>query len=130
MKKKELKTPKTIGACVDLYYNLRAKRLELQSAVEDIKKDEAVLRDHIIDNLSAQDAESVGGKIAKATIKKSVHASAKDWTKIWAYLRRTKNYQIIGKRLNDKACRELWEDKKVIPGVERFDKKSVSLTKK
>ena len=43
------------------------------------------------------------------------------WDKIWAYVVKTKSYDLLEKRLHQAACRERYEDRKQIPGVKLFE---------
>jgi hypothetical protein len=127
----ELKIPKTDGACADMLYRLREKRLKLQREADAVKADEAVLTAHLLNNLSANDAEGVKGKVASVNVLRKTTANAKDWDKFFAWMKKDKRrFALMGKRLNDKACREQWEANKVIPGIEQYRFKKLSLTKK
>jgi phosphoribosylformylglycinamidine (FGAM) synthase-like enzyme len=126
---KKLAIPKKLGACADKLYQMRAERLLMQKAVDEMRKNEKVLTEHLILNLSKEDAEGVKGKLAKVGITRSVVGHATDWQKFYAYVKKNNAFDLMQKRLNDKALKERWEDKKTVPGVEPFHVLKVSLTK-
>ena len=121
--------PKKLGTCVDRLYTLREERKTLQGKIDAIKEKETEIKEHLIANLDKQDAQGVAGKKAKASITKQTVATPKDWDKFYQYLHKTKSYALMQRRLNDKACRELWEDGKTIPGVEPFNVLKVNVRK-
>lgn len=43
------------------------------------------------------------------------------WDKIWAYIVKTKAYDLLEKRLHQGACKARYEDKQKIPGVKLFE---------
>lgn len=121
--------PKTLGACIDKLYRMRADRLALQKKVDAAKEQEKVLTEHLIQHLSKEKADGVKGKLAKASINRTVVAHAVDWKKFYAHVLKTKSFELLQKRLNDKACKERWDDNKVVPGIEPFAVIKVSVTK-
>lgn len=121
--------PKTLGACADKLYQLKEQRLKIEAQVTKMKEEEKTLKEHLILHLSKEKAEGVKGRLASASISRSVVATAKDWPAVYAYILKNKDFSLLQKRLHDGACRERWEDGKVIPGVEPFNVLKVSLTK-
>lgn len=125
----ELKIPKTIAACGDMLYTLREKRIAIEHQAAEIAKDEAKLRDHIINCLPKQDATGVRGKIAQVSISTKTKPTVKDWTAVWAYVKKNNAFELLQRRLNETAVAERWEHNREIPGVEKFDVVTVSCTK-
>lgn len=125
----KLKIPKSMGACADLLYELRTKRLAAQKVADEIKADEDALKEHIINNVPKGDT-GASGKHHHVSVYTDVIPRAADWDKVWAYIKKTGSFDLLQRRLNDAAVKERWEDKKQIPGVESFNVVKVSLTKK
>ena len=121
--------PKTLGGCADKLYQLKEARLKIQAQVDKLAEQEKLLKDHIIKNLSKEHAEGVAGHVAKVSITRTTVATAKDWDAFYAFVKKTGDFSLMQKRLHDGACRERWDDKQKIPGVEPFQVLKVSLTK-
>jgi hypothetical protein len=122
------KIPKTMGAVADLLYTTRQDRLKLQKAVDLLDAQEKALREHIINTLPASDS-GAAGLLARVSIVKKTIPQVEDWTKLWAYVKRTGDFDLLQKRLSPPAVEERWEAKKKVPGVVPFEVKTVSLNK-
>ena len=75
------------------------------------------------------DQKGVTGKAARVEIKDKVVPIAEDWSKVYAYIKKTGSFDILNKAINAKAVQERWDQEKEIPGMGSFRKGSVSLTK-
>jgi hypothetical protein len=125
---KPIKLPKTMGACADLLYETREKRLAAQKIVDELAKQEAAVREHIINNLPKSDTGASGKRARVSVITKQV-PQVKDWDKFYAHVKKTGQFELMQRRLADTAIRERWDNGKQVPGVETFGVVSVSLNK-
>ena len=121
--------PKTLGGCADKLYALREKRQALQRQVDDIKKDENLIKEKLIQNLSKDDARGVLGRRARAAIVTKRVAAVRDWDKFYRHILKTRDFSLMQRRVSDPAVNERWEDDKQVPGVEPFTVIKVSVTK-
>lgn len=123
------KFPKTIGACVDLLYEKRDQRLDLSHTVDDMKKDEALLKEHILNEFTKDEINGAKGDVANAAIKKTTVISITDWEAALKWVLKHKRYDLLYKNLSTEGVKELWEAGKEIDGVEPFTRIDLSLTK-
>ena len=123
------KFPKAMGACADLLFKTREKRLEAQKVVDAIEAEEKALKEHIIQNLPKSEASGVAGKVARVTVVTKVIPQVKDWDVFYKFIKKTDSFDLLQRRLTDTAIRERWEDGKTIPGVESFNAVTVSINK-
>lgn len=127
------KFPKTLGACVDMAYELRAERLEFQKKYEAelaaMKKREDEIEEHILQSFDKSDIEGAKGSVATASVSRLTVPSVKDWPKTFAWIAKHKAWDLMEKRMARVAYRDRTEAGEVIPGVESFVKVSLSLTK-
>ena len=121
--------PKQLGACADLLYSLRAERLVQQKIADEMEAQEKALKEHIIKTLPKSQASGVSGKLANVKVEKRQVAQVKDWKKFYAHLKKTGDFELLGRTLKQEAVRERWEARKKVPGVETFDAITVSCTK-
>jgi hypothetical protein len=128
-KAKTLKIPTTIGACGDMLYSIREKRLEVERNVGEMKKDEETLKQHIILNLPKHDVQGVKGKIANVSISTEEEPTAENWDDVWAYVKKNNAWELLQRRLNSSAVKERWEAGKKVPGVGKYTVVKVSCTK-
>lgn len=124
-----MKIPATIGACADLLYKIRQERLKLQKEVEALEAQEHELREHIIATLPKSEASGVQGKVARVSVVTKDIPQVKDWNVFYEYVRKNKAFDLLQRRLADKAVKDRLEDGKKLPGVELFRATTVSLNK-
>lgn len=121
--------PKSIGACADLLFDLREKRLKLDKEAAKAKAAETALADHIINTLP-KDSTGAAGKHHRVQVKLKEVPQVKDWPAFYAYVKKNNAFDLLQKRLSEGAVQErLVESKKGLPGVEIFKTPKVSLTK-
>lgn len=123
------KFPKTIGACADHLFALKAKKSAAQKVVDAIEAEEKALREHLIQTLPKSEASGVSGKVANVKIVTKSVVQVKDWNAFYAYIKKNNAFELLQKRPSETAVAERWDNKKVVPGVEKFDFPVVSLTK-
>ena len=125
------KLPKKLAVCVDDLVVTRDARLALQKEIDNLQKIETQLKDHLINNLSKEDATGIAGKLARVTIVTKVvpQVNSEDWDTFYAYVGKTKSWDMLQKRLSDTAIKARWDAKKEVPGVSRFTAVTVSINK-
>lgn len=128
IKKPDLKIPKTIGACADELFEIKTLRLQLQRVVDALSTDETTLKNHIINTLPKTDT-GAAGKLARVSVETKTVPQVANWDKLYAYIKKTGSFDLLHKRLSDKAVTERWESKRIVPGVEEFQLTTVSLNK-
>lgn len=134
---KEPAIPESIGRCADLYRDVRELRLSMAKEVEDVEAFEKRVKAHIIDNLSKSDDTGAAGLRFRAQIvNKEVPKITQDddnpnvgWPQLQAYIVQTGRFDLMQRRLSDKAIKDMWEAGEVVPGVERMKVPDVSITK-
>lgn len=123
------KLPKSLAQCADLLYLTRQDRLAIQKVVEELEKRESMLKEEIIAKLPVSQATGIAGAVARATIVPKTIPRATDWAEIFKYVKKTDAFDLVQRRLSDAAVNERWDHGIEIPGVERFNTKTVSLNK-
>lgn len=121
--------PKSIGLCADLYSDVRALRLMMEKEVEAVQARETEIRDHIINNLSKSDDTGAAGKRYRAQIVMKTVPKLADWKAFTGYVLEHDRFDLIQKRLGEKAVADMWESGETIPGVEKMHIPIVSITK-
>src|SRR5579859_5850119 len=118
----------TPASYADLLYKTRNERLRVQKKVDKLKGLENVLTDYFVNNLS-KDSTGVAGRRARVQVSVSAKPIVKDWKRFYQHITRTGSFELLQRRVNERAVGERWEAKKQVPGVERFNVKKVSCTK-
>lgn len=121
--------PKTIGRCADLYAEVRELRLAMQKEVDEVAKRESEIREHIISKLSKSDDTGASGLRYRAQIKTKTKPRAADWEKVYDFVVEHDRFDLLQRRLSDKAVMDMLEDGEEVPGIERVHVPEVSITK-
>ena len=124
-----IKYPKTIGECIDTLYTMRAQRLDADKAVQAMKKAEADLEEHILKQFDKAAINGARGKVATGGIMRKTVYSIEDWPAFIAYVAKKKAWDMLYKQAGQLAVRERIDNGEEVPGIEAFEKVSLSLNK-
>lgn len=119
----------SIAALADACGDLKQSRLAAQREVDAIKERETALSEWLIDNLPKMEATATAGAAWQATIKEKTVPQVQDWDALYEHVINTRRFEFLQRRLGDAAVKEQWEAGAEVPGVERIDIKTLSLTK-
>lgn len=123
------KFPKTLGACADRLFELRAKRQSAQKVADEIEAEEKAMKAHIIDNLPKSEASGVAGKLCRVTAVTKEIPQLKDSEAFFKYVKKTGRFDLMQRRLSDAAIKEMWDDGKEVPGIDHFNAVTLSINK-
>jgi hypothetical protein len=121
--------PASIGLCADLYAEVRELRLAMQKLVDDVKARESEVREHIIDNLSKSDDTGAAGRRYRAQVVTKLKPALKGWDEFTRWVALTGRFDLLQKRMNERAVLDMLEEGASVPGVERFHAVDVSITR-
>ena len=119
--------PKTLGAATDEMWALREEKRKLGVEEKRIETAIKALEETIFTLLDAQDTRKAEGKKASVSIGEAIVGNVEDWDALWPWIAKTKNFHLIQKRVSDPGLRELWALNKVVPGVQPFTKRTLSV---
>lgn len=115
---KKLAPEVNIGKEIDRYYKMRAKRLEHERKIDDMKKEERELKAQLIMQLGAHGLDRAAGKSASVSVSTKLCPRVESWPEAYEWLRENDCLHLLQKRWNESALREMWEDGKKVPGVQ------------
>lgn len=122
--------PATPAACADLLYATREKRLALQRLAERHQELETALSEHFILTLPRSDATGISGRVARVQITIKAVPQVEDWDKLYAYIKKNGAWELLQRRLGEKAAQERLEaGEGGKAGITVFQAKKVSCTK-
>lgn len=128
--KTNYKVPKSVAECADQLYLLDEKRALLNRQVSEIEGQMSAIREYVIKELPKSNATGITGKVARVTVESKDIPQAKDWDLLFAFVARTKQFDLLQRRLSPAAVEERWKVKKQVPGVEVFTATVVRVSKK
>lgn len=119
--------PPSLGATTDKMWQLREDKRALDAKLKVVEGQIKELETTLFDLLDAQDTRKAEGKKASVSIGEAVVANVENWDALWPYIVKNKFFHLIQKRVSDPGMRELWALKKVVPGVQPFTKRTLSV---
>jgi len=119
----------TLGEVIDNLYETRAARLTLSKQVEELKQQEAVIREELLRMLNDVGLKKASGELATVGVNTSIQPLTTDWVQIHRYIRNEDRFDLLQKRLATLAWRELYDTGILVPGTEPFKETDLSLTK-
>lgn len=121
--------PSGVGAQADEYSVVREERLRVQKLAESIKSRETEIFNCIMSTLNeSTDTGAMGQFYGVQRIEKD-QVQVKDWDAVWAHIQSTGSFDLLQKRLNDKAAKERGEEGEPVPGTELVKVPTLSFTK-
>lgn len=122
--------PSALGRCGDLYAEVRQLRLDMEKEVDEVRAREAELREHLIQNLEKSDDTGAIGLTHRVLVKTKTKPKINDWDAFHAFVQDTGRFDLLQKRVSDKAVMDMFDNDEAPPGVERIHIPELSLTKK
>ncbi len=126
---KRFAIPKDLGDCIDLAYKLREERIQIEHKADDVKAKEQKLKEHLITVFGKKKLEGAKGKTATCSLTHRTIARINDFTRFMAWVAKTKSYDMVQRKVNDKAYNSRLAEKESVPGLEPFEFVKLSLTK-
>lgn len=121
--------PKLLGQVIDLLYDTRQTRLVEQKDITAYKEKEEALKAHIIETLPKSSQTGASGKFAQARVISKAIPAVEDWDLLYAYIKKKNRFDLLQRRLNEEAVKEMWDNGESVPGVGTFNAVTVSVTK-
>jgi len=104
----------------DLLLRLNKTRKEIKS-IDDTRarfsREKNELEAQIINQMNDQGIEQVGNDLCTVSIRKEIVPKVEDWDQVYDYLLRTKQFELLHKKMTATAYRELQVMGLQVPGV-------------
>lgn len=117
----------SLGHGIDKLWELREQKRALTKQIEDIDAQCNELELALLDRLDAEGTTKASSSRATVTATESVVPRLTDWDLFTSYILKTKMFHLLERRPSVSGCRELFEKKGMIPGVEPFKKRKLRL---
>lgn len=114
---------------IEAYIAKRDERIGYDHASQECKKEETRLKEIITKTLDDNGLKSGGGLLHRATLVPKNKPVAEDWPMFYKYVAETNGFDMLQKRLTEKAVQARWEDNIVVPGIIIFPVWDLSVTK-
>jgi hypothetical protein len=121
--------PEGLGAMADEYSEVRNERLRIEKEAAGVKARESELYNIIMSVLDESTDTGASGQTYRVQRIEKERQNVKDWPAFWSYIQQHGAFELLQKRLNDKAVREMVEGGEALPGIEAEMVATLSFTK-
>lgn len=131
MFREDAEPPASLGACVDLYHEVKELRLQMEKQLAGgVKALENALKEHLIANLSKSDDTGIAGRRYRAQVVTARKVKVADWGILHSWIRKNDRFDMLQKRLVDTAASD-WidQEKRILPGCEIINIPDLSVRK-
>lgn len=120
--------PARLADALTEYRRVKELRLTMQREVDRVKERETALEDVLIEQIPKSGEGFVsGGYLARVVTKPKPQIV--DWAPLTEAIKKSGRFDLLQKRLSEKAVMELIDDGFEVPGVGMFNVVSLSVTK-
>jgi hypothetical protein len=119
-----------LGAQLDHLYAFDQKIDAMEAELRMTKQIRATAERQLMESMLDSKVEGCLGKRASARLKHTRHPTIKDRGALDKYILKTKNIHLLQNRVVSSVYFEMLEEGNKVPGVEIFDKVSLSITKR
>ena len=116
-----------VGTLIDTMWGLREKKREQEALVKLTSAEIELIEEQIMAGLDASGQVAGTGKLASASVTEAVKPNVKNWDLFYAFIHKHKYYHLLERRPSVTGCRELFETKGMVPGVEPSVKRTLNL---
>jgi hypothetical protein len=118
--------PKRLVKLISAGIELRNQRKELERLAKVLGDEEHEIEKSLLNDFDKADLQEVRTPLGVGRlVKKDIPVMDPDsggWEAIYKYIVKHKAWEILTKRLGEKACQERWEAGEKIPGIKPFTK--------
>lgn len=123
---KRLSEP-TLQQLLDAWGAARVRRLAEQKKVDELEDKEKKLKAQVIAAIKTSKLTSAKGQKYGANYKEKHIPTAGNWAEIYKWIAANDAFDILHKRLTEKAIEARWEEGVEIPGVVKFPVEDITM---
>lgn len=120
-------TELSLGGLIDAMQINREERRELEVQLKDLKSIYDTMEREVLCQLDNLDIGNARGGKGSVSIRESIVPAIKDRELFMQYIRNNDAFYLLTGAPSTPACRELFQSGEVIPGIEPFCKRTLSL---
>jgi len=118
-----------LGNHIDKLFLMKLEIDREEVKIKKLKDKYEKVREAVYNKVSKEDLDGGKGKLAKVSLVRTESPSIEDFDKFFKFVIRNKSKDLIARKVNSKAWRERLEAGKKVPGVEKFVKITMRLSK-
>lgn len=118
---------KTIGAKIDKLEALRALRKDLEAKAKELKDQSDLIEAELMEQMTKEGVKKASGRFATASISEKPMPHVENWDEVFEFIRKTKSFHLMQRRMSAPAYCEMLELGKKVPGVVPYTDRKLNL---
>lgn len=118
---------RTLGKISDEIFGIKLKEKKLKLELKELEEARGDLEAELRKAAETQGLMNGGGLKSEFNIEEKTVPAVADWDKFYEFIAEENYFHLIQRRPAEKACQELWELGRIIPGVDKFTFVKVSV---
>ena len=118
-----------LSEAIDAFNSMRAFRLSEQKRIDELKSQEAAMRQGIRETLEANKLRGASGATHTFSLYDKEEPNVEDWETLEAHVKATGQFDLLQRRISSEAVRQRWDRGEEVPGVGKFTNTKVSLVR-
>lgn len=114
---------------IDEMYMLREQKRGLEAQIKEVNVNIQACNDWLIQKYTEVGTTTARGRMASATITETIVPTIDDWNLVQKYIMENDAMYLVYRRISSGPWRELLDTGEVVPGIEPFTKRAISLRK-
>lgn len=120
----------TLAQLGDKMFDVRELKREYEDKIKVLDEEYKNLETQLMESMDEQGITKGDGKQANFTISENVVPQVDNWDEFYRYIHRNKYWHLLERRPSVTGCRELFDTKGAIPGVQKFTRRRINLRTK
>lgn len=121
--------PDSPGRCADLYKEVEGLYRDMKSETDAVGDRMSEIKEHLIQTLSKSDDTGAAGLKYRVQVKTDAKPKPADWDAIYKYIAEHERFDLLQRRLSDRAVMDILDQEGKMPGIERIHVPKLSITK-
>lgn len=112
---------------IDRMWELREQKRALEKQVKALEEEISGVEAALLTRMDAEGTTKASSNRATVSVKELTVPTVHDWDLFWSFIHKHRAYHLLERRPSVAACREVFEQKGKLPGVDLFTKRRINL---
>jgi hypothetical protein len=106
-----------VAGLADAYWSKREERLAIDRQSKVLKAEEDTYKEHLLIAMGKHELSAVGGELCRVERNRVAKPTVGDWNEFYQYVRDHDAFDMLYRRLNERAIKDRLEDGENISGL-------------
>ena len=118
---------KPLGGLIDDIWQQREKKRELTKKLEEVDAIISMQEQELLERMDKEGVDKSTGKKASVSVSENMSFNIVEFDQLWKFATKNDYGHLFHRRVTDAACREVFEKKGNVPGLEPYKKRRINI---